>query len=150
MRNKKIRGRQSVFCKEELRKASLMRTHLGRDLRNQEYFRQRSRRICEGMKQGRFGGSPGQEGGQQGPEENQQDRYRVRDETWGPRDHTGPGGPPRTCVLTQSGVGNFWRVLSRRVILTCLWKNLSYCCAESRLKRAELETGETSWESTAK
>lgn len=109
-----------MFCKEELRKASLMRTHLSRDLREPRVFQAEEQKNMRRYEAEAVWRVPGTGRWPAGLEENQQDGYRIREETWEPRDHAGPEGPPRTCVFTQSEMGNFWRVLSRGVILTCL------------------------------
>lgn len=109
-----------MFCKEALRKASLIRTHLSRDLREARVFPAEEQKNMQRSEAEAVWQVPGTGSWPAGLEENQQDRYCLREETWEPRDNAGPEGPLRTCVFTQSEMGNLGRVLSRGVILSCL------------------------------
>ena len=109
-----------MFCKEELRKPSLIRTHLSTDLREARVFQAEEQKNMQRSEAEAAWQVPGTGRRPAELEENQQDRYSIREETWEPRENAGPEGPLRTCVFTQSEKGNFGRVLSRGVILTYL------------------------------
>ena len=76
-----------MFCKEELRKESLIRTHLSRDLREARVFQAEEQKNMQRSEAEAVWQVPGTGRWPAGLEENQQDRYCIREETWEPAVH---------------------------------------------------------------